>query len=161
MRQAPKRCAKLNQCHMRARGEFWPRLRAAFCRRRCRLPGAIALSHQHWSRRGGCSGGRGIAHPARHAYRGDDVEFTVLLSALGQGQRTGIMRSAGEGQIRIRARNESEVIRLRCMDRFFLGVIFASVLLLIVAFALGTPSFKQAGSTDTVVPRTTRGLGFR
>jgi hypothetical protein len=47
------------------------------------------------------------------------------------------------------------------MDRYFLGVILASVFLLIVAFALGTPGLKQAGSTDTVVPRTTRGVGFR
>jgi hypothetical protein len=47
------------------------------------------------------------------------------------------------------------------MDRYFLAVILASVLLLIVAFAVGTPGLKQAGSTDTMVPRTIRGVGFR
>jgi hypothetical protein len=47
------------------------------------------------------------------------------------------------------------------MDRYFLAIILASVFLLIVAFALGTPGLKQAGPTDTVVPRITRGAGFR
>jgi hypothetical protein len=47
------------------------------------------------------------------------------------------------------------------MDRYFLGVIVASVLLLIVAFALGTPGLKQPRPTDTVVSRITRGVGFR
>ena len=65
------------------------------------------------------------------------------------------------GSVSAEARNERKAILLRSMDRYFLGVIFVSVILLIVAFALGTPGLKQAASTETVVPRITRGVGFR
>jgi hypothetical protein len=42
------------------------------------------------------------------------------------------------------------------MDHHFLGIILASVLLLVTAFALGTPGLKQNGSPDkTVVSRIT------
>ena len=77
------------------------------------------------------------------------------LAALYQGQEIQPI----DGSVRLG--NEHKAIRLSPMDHYFLSVIAASVLLLIVALALGTPGLKQAGSTDTVVPRTTRGLGFR
>ena len=82
------------------------------------------------------------------------------MAALGQGQEpqaSGVQRDDGC----VRLGHEHKAIRLSSMDRYFLSVIITSVLLLIVALALGTPGLKQAGSTDTVVPRTTRGLGFR
>ncbi len=42
------------------------------------------------------------------------------------------------------------------MDHYFLSMILASVLLLVIVFALGTPGLKQDGSADkSVVSRIT------
>jgi hypothetical protein len=45
---------------------------------------------------------------------------------------------------------------LMSMDRYFLSIILASVLLLVIAFALATPGLKKDGSPDKwVVSRIT------
>ena len=48
------------------------------------------------------------------------------------------------GSVSAEARNERKAILLMSMDRYFLGVIFASVILLIVAFALGNGRFETS-----------------